>query len=144
MSEAPGPSRQDRTGTVGLPRNDLLFHIVSLPAYRRQGPYLSRHRWNGAHTGHSAQELLRYLVNLIHILTQQQGNPNKIIARCQFILIPYDSPVAVGFMDELNLFLPHAILKEFRDDNVIPARTITLPPPLRKACLPVGRGNGGI
>jgi hypothetical protein len=43
---------------------------------------------------YNAQDGLRYLVNLTHILTQQQGNPNKISTRCQSILFPHDPPVA--------------------------------------------------
>ena len=55
--------------------------------------------------GHSAQELLWYLANLTHLLVQQQGNPNKIRARCQFILIPYDSLAAYlihGWIESLS------------------------------------------
>jgi hypothetical protein len=43
----------------------------------------------------------------------------------------------VGFMDGLNLFLLHAILKESCDDNVTPARTIILP------YIPLEKGDCG-
>jgi hypothetical protein len=51
--------------------------------------------------GHSARDRLRYLANLIHILTQQQGNPNKIRPRCQFILIPCPT-LNFSFIEEIS------------------------------------------
>ncbi len=64
--------------------------VPTLPTGRRmywQQSSPSRHWPDGTRTGHSAQDMLRYLVNLTHLLVQQQRNPNRIRARCQFILI---------------------------------------------------------
>jgi hypothetical protein len=54
----------------------------------------------------NARDRLWYLANLIHLLVQQQGNPNKISARCQFILISYDSLVACWIHGRIESLSP--------------------------------------